>query len=528
MRIRFITATPMNAAEGSGTYVGISTLMNALRRAGAEVSLTTPSLHLPVFTAERLLFNRRLRPSRADLTVGFDMDGYALAGTGGAHIASIKGVIADEMRFERGLTRLTMSIQARYERRHVRSAGMVLATSRYSAGKIADLYGKPERLALTPELIDLDVWEKAIGAAPARPASGEFTVLSVGRFFPRKRTSVLLEAAAALRHRLPGLRVRLVGDGPEGVRLRALHERLRLGDRAVFLGHLGQAAVAAEYRNCDLFATPASRRASASCFWRPWRPASRLSPPAPPPRRRWFPTRGLPNRTRLNHSPPPSKPWPPTPDSARGWSGRGRKSCASMKRPLSPERFWNLPGRPCRSATMAGVLEWKKTRSTAYRDQVRRKQHLFVKAVAADAQIPIDSPGRQHGLRFLEERLDSPSVPDPHAFRMPHGDCFVNRISFEGPKDIFERAFEEVPNRLLCLQAARIDVSIGIDTHFGTAEALRKEVQPTRPAIAEVPGEIRRGESVSPGAPAGPELADPLIRCSSEEMIVAVPRGPWR
>lgn len=256
MRIRFITATPMNAAEGSGTYVGISTLMNALRRAGAEVSLTTPSLHLPVFTAERLLFNRRLRPSRADLTVGFDMDGYALAGTGGAHIASIKGVIADEMRFERGLTRLTMSIQARYERRHVRSAGMVLATSRYSAGKIADLYGKPERLALTPELIDLDVWEKAIGAAPARPASGEFTVLSVGRFFPRKRTSVLLEAAAALRHRLPGLRVRLVGDGPEGVRLRALHERLRLGDRAVFLGHLGQAAVAAEYRNCDLFCHP--------------------------------------------------------------------------------------------------------------------------------------------------------------------------------------------------------------------------------------------------------------------------------
>ncbi|MCZ2146703.1 MAG: glycosyltransferase [Bryobacterales bacterium] len=256
MRIRFITATPMNAAEGSGTFAGIATLMNALRRAGAEVDLTTPSLRLPVFTVERLLFNRRLRPSHADLTVGFDMDGYTLAGSVGAHIASIKGVIADEMRFERGATRLTMSIQARCERRHVRSAGLVLATSRYSADRIQEFYGKPARLALLPELIDLEAWQRALGAAPARPASGEFTVLSVGRFFPRKRTSLLLESAAALRHRLPGLRVRLVGDGPEGPRLRALHERLRLGDRVVFLGHVDQAALAAEFRNCDLFCHP--------------------------------------------------------------------------------------------------------------------------------------------------------------------------------------------------------------------------------------------------------------------------------
>ncbi|MCC6366587.1 MAG: glycosyltransferase family 4 protein [Bryobacterales bacterium] len=256
MRIRFITATPMNVAAGSGTFAGIATLMNALRRAGAEIDLTTPSLRLPVFTIERLLFNRRLRPSPAGLTVGFDMDGYTLTGSAGMHIASIKGVIADEMRFERGATRLTMSIQARCERKHVRSAGLVLATSRYSAERIAALYGKPRRLALLPEPIDLEAWQKALDAAPVLPASGEFTVLSVGRFFPRKRTSLLLEAAAILRHRLPGLRVRLVGDGPEGARLRALHQRLRLGDRVVFLGHIGQAALAAEFRNCDLFCHP--------------------------------------------------------------------------------------------------------------------------------------------------------------------------------------------------------------------------------------------------------------------------------
>ena len=50
------------------------------------------------------------------------MDGYRIAGAG--HVAALKGVIADEVRFERGLTRATMSMQARCEPRHVhRAAG---------------------------------------------------------------------------------------------------------------------------------------------------------------------------------------------------------------------------------------------------------------------------------------------------------------------------------------------------------------------------------------------------------------------
>ena len=256
VRIRFITATPMNVAAGSGTFAGIATLMNALRRAGVEVELTTPALRLPVYTAERLLFNRLLRPVPADLTVGFDMDGYTLAGCAMPHVASIKGVIADEVRFERGLTRLSMSLQAHCEKVHVRKAGLVLATSRYSAERISEFYGQPRRLAVLPELIDIEAWQRAVQAAPLRSAEGQFTALSVGRFFPRKRVHLLLEAAAALRDRLPGLRVRLVGDGPEAGSLRARHQRLRLGDRVVFLGNIGQAQLADEFRNCDLFCHP--------------------------------------------------------------------------------------------------------------------------------------------------------------------------------------------------------------------------------------------------------------------------------
>ena len=163
MRIRFLTSTPLDIRRGSGTYVGIHVLARALEQLGHRVEYETPRIELPVYTAQRLLFNRRLRPSRDfDLTVGFDMDGYRIAGQPG-HIASLKGVIADEVRFEAGLTRFTMGIQARCERQHVQRAVRVLATSRYSAERAREFYGLKDAPVVVPELIDLEEWRKAAG-----------------------------------------------------------------------------------------------------------------------------------------------------------------------------------------------------------------------------------------------------------------------------------------------------------------------------------------------------------------------------
>ena len=134
------------------------------------------------------------------MTVGFDLDGYRIARVG-AHVASLKGVIADEARFERGATRFTMSMQARRERLHVRRAARVLATSRYSAERARELYGLEQLPAVVPEPIDLATWRRALAANPAVPE--RFTVLFVGRFYRRKRVDVLLRAAEMLRGRIP-------------------------------------------------------------------------------------------------------------------------------------------------------------------------------------------------------------------------------------------------------------------------------------------------------------------------------------
>ena len=254
LRLRFLTSTPLDITRGSGTYAGISVLADALRRLGHTVDIESSTRHLPAYTAERLWFNRGLRASSAhDCTVGFDMDGYRIA-RGAGHIASLKGVIADEVRFERGLTRFTMNLQARCERLHVQRAARVLVTSRYS-GECAQRYYSLEQIpTVVPELIDLAEWRRQLAAAPT--AATRFTVLYVGRFYRRKRVELLLEAAAELRGAIPNLELRMVGNGPCNEVWRARAERLKLQRTVTWLGDISRAALAAEYNRAHVFCLP--------------------------------------------------------------------------------------------------------------------------------------------------------------------------------------------------------------------------------------------------------------------------------
>jgi glycosyltransferase involved in cell wall biosynthesis len=269
MRICFISSTPRNVFQGSGTYVGIEALAHSIRDLGVQVDMVTPRLQFPVLTAQRLLFNQTLRFRRRknyDVTVGFDMDGYTIArhssaghtsvrASPKAHVASIKGVIADEMRFESGLTKMTMRLQADCEAEHVRRADLVMTTSAYSAGQIRQLYGVSEPPRIVPELIDLAAWEHlAQNSAP--PPVHKFIVLTVCRFYPRKRLPVLLAAADRLRSRIRGLEVRIVGGGPEENRLRAFCREKNLEKIVVWRRNLSGPDLAREYSQCHLFCLP--------------------------------------------------------------------------------------------------------------------------------------------------------------------------------------------------------------------------------------------------------------------------------
>lgn len=254
----FLSGTPPDVLGGSGTYVGVSVLREALLRMGHRVDLvTTSSPRGPLAMAARLGFNLRTRRAaellRPDVLVGFDLDGVFCRTGRPVHVAAIKGVVAEELKYERGWKRGALRLEAVLEGWHVRRADAVVTTSAYAARCVAADYGlERERVRVVPELIDLRRWRGALEADPRKPAT-PLRILCVAHLYPRKDVATLMRAMGLLRN---DAALRVVGVGPELVALERLASRLDLGKRVAFLGHLPYRVLAGEYRNADIFCLP--------------------------------------------------------------------------------------------------------------------------------------------------------------------------------------------------------------------------------------------------------------------------------
>jgi len=261
VRFEFLSSTPPSPTEGSGTWVAIDGVLRGLQRLGHAARLRPITTRTGFHTFDRWRYNRAVvsDPPDADVVIGVDLDGYRWASRrppGVGYAVMLKGIIADELRNEGGLVRALLTVQARWERVNVRLAERVIVPSRYSAGVAHEVYDVPrERLAVVPEPIDLAEWRRRFAEAP-RLGSRPPTVLCVARMYPRKRLDVLLRAGARLRGRIPGVRVRIVGDGPESARLRALSAGLGLEETVTFLGEISRSALAVEYVGADCFCLP--------------------------------------------------------------------------------------------------------------------------------------------------------------------------------------------------------------------------------------------------------------------------------
>jgi glycosyltransferase involved in cell wall biosynthesis len=264
MRVDLLSSTPPSAVEGSGTFVALDGLARGLTALGHEVVRHPLRRRTGFHTLDRWLYNAAVlaAPPRGSLVVGVDLDGFLWArwrrrGPGAPRfVAAPKGIIADELRNERGWVRVLLGLQARWERRNLQRADRVIVTSRYCADVVQALYGVPAaRLAVVPEPIDVAAWRDRFTAAARRPASRP-TVLAVARMYPRKRLIDLLAAAALLRARIPGLEIRIVGNGPEMPALRRERRRQDLETTVTLLGDVTRQALATEYVNAHCFCLP--------------------------------------------------------------------------------------------------------------------------------------------------------------------------------------------------------------------------------------------------------------------------------
>jgi glycosyltransferase involved in cell wall biosynthesis len=263
LRIAFLDSWLQRAVDGSGTAAAIGGLERALSARGHAVTRIAPTFSAPrSLTLRRLLYNVQLpallRALRYDLIVGFDIDGFLWSGraTGTPYVCSVKGVIAEELRHERGGVRSLLWSLSQLERVNARRAPVVHTTSDYCRAKIAEHYGVDRgRVRLVPEGIDLERWDRVFDAAPGE--RDPFTVLCVARQYPRKHVADLLRAFVRVRERVPAAKLVIIGDGPEHAPLRALNRELGLEGAARLLGGLpDDDEVVGWYKRSGVFCLP--------------------------------------------------------------------------------------------------------------------------------------------------------------------------------------------------------------------------------------------------------------------------------
>lgn len=130
-----------------------------------------------------------------------------------------------------------------------------IAISEFTRGRLlrARFAPAPERVSV----IYNGVQFAAIDAAP--PDDVKADVLYVGRLLAHKRVDLLLRAAQIMRRRSPGLRLVIVGDGPEMPSLVALAETLGLSSAVSFLGFIPEARVHSIFKTSRVLVLPSER-----------------------------------------------------------------------------------------------------------------------------------------------------------------------------------------------------------------------------------------------------------------------------
>ena len=120
----------------------------------------------------------------------------------------------------------------------------VIVVSNSLGNDIARFVGEPKpTLHVVDNAIDTGVFHPTAGVAPEE---GRFFAIAGWRGL--KRADLLLEALALLRAQGVQARLRMAGTGPMDAEVQARIEHLGLKEHVVFLGQLGEAAVADEMR----------------------------------------------------------------------------------------------------------------------------------------------------------------------------------------------------------------------------------------------------------------------------------------
>lgn len=152
--------------------------------------------------------------------------------------------------------RLTRALETRV----VRHADAVVTICE---GLKSDLVARgipPDKITVVPNAVDLENFQADLARDQGLAAElglGEGPVLGfLGSFYAYEGLDLLIDALPRIAASLPGVRLLLVGGGPEEERLKAQVDRLGLGDRVRFTGRVPHDEVTRYYSLVDMLVFP--------------------------------------------------------------------------------------------------------------------------------------------------------------------------------------------------------------------------------------------------------------------------------
>ncbi|HZB48690.1 MAG TPA: glycosyltransferase family 4 protein [Mycobacteriales bacterium] len=179
----------------------------------------------------------------------------------GLRRAGVERVVASTHGHEVGWAAVPGGRQAL--RRIGRTVDVVTYLGEYTRSRLAPALGPHPRLERLPPGVDTDVFTPAVDGSEVRRRhrlSDRPTVVCVSRLVPRKGQDTLIRAMPAIRRRVAGAGLLVVGGGRDLTRLRRLAASTGVDRDVVFTGGVPWSDLPAHYRAGDVFAMPCRTR----------------------------------------------------------------------------------------------------------------------------------------------------------------------------------------------------------------------------------------------------------------------------
>lgn len=148
-------------------------------------------------------------------------------------------------------------------RRIGRGVDVVTYLGEYFRARLAKVLGAETELRHLAPGVDVDSFHPAVDGGPVRHRhrlGARPVVVCVSRLVPRKGQDALIRALPAVRRRVPGATLLVVGGGPDRSRLARLARQHDVTDHVIFTGTVPHEEVPVHFAAGDVYAMPCRNR----------------------------------------------------------------------------------------------------------------------------------------------------------------------------------------------------------------------------------------------------------------------------